>query len=58
VGRPVAVAAGTSVADIHHWIQAGANVVAFGSDLTYMQMGFNAFKASLLQAGLPFARRG
>ena len=56
VGRPVAVAAASNPADVKYWFEAGANAVAFGSDLTFMQMGFAAFKASMQQAGLPFAR--
>ena len=50
--RPVAVAAGYDVRDIKHWLDAGANVIATGSDLGFLKMGFSAFRASLHQAGL------
>lgn len=55
-GRSVAVAVTADVVQIKHWLNAGANVVSCGGDLGFMQSGFNAFKASMQEAGLPFAR--
>ena len=52
-GRSAAVAAATDVEQIRHWLDAGANVLSFGSDLGYMQAGFRAFKAAMQQANLP-----
>ncbi|MFZ5917367.1 MAG: HpcH/HpaI aldolase family protein [Chloroflexota bacterium] len=55
-GRSAAVAAGAEVAQIQHWLDAGANVLSCGSDLGFIRAGFNAFKAEMQAAGLPFAR--
>jgi 4-hydroxy-2-oxoheptanedioate aldolase len=52
-GRSAAVAAATDVEQIRYWLNAGANVLSFGSDLSYMQAGFQAFKAAMRQANLP-----
>ncbi len=45
--RAVAVAESIDVKHIKRWLDAGANVVACGSDLAFMQSGFAAFKASI-----------
>ena len=50
--RPVAVAAGTNIDELKHWLDVGANVLSSGGDLGFMLGGFYAFKARLEQAGL------
>jgi len=54
--RAVAVAPAFNGGEIKHWLGVGANVVAFGADLGFMQSGFKAFMAALQQAGVPFAQ--
>lgn len=54
--RPVAVAVPADANQVKYWLSVGANVVLCGSDLSFLQSGFNAFRADLQQAGLAFAQ--
>ena len=54
-GRSVSVAANADVTEVKHWLDAGANVMCAGSDLGFLLLGYRAFKASMLEADLPFA---
>jgi len=56
-GRSVAVASAANARQIKRWLDVGANVMSFGGDMGFMRAGFDAFKASMEQAGLPFAQR-
>ena len=53
-GRSAAVAATNDVQEIKHWLDAGANVISAGSDLSFLLDGYRHFKASMQEAHLPF----
>jgi 4-hydroxy-2-oxoheptanedioate aldolase len=53
-GRSAAVASTTNAEEIQHWLDAGANVMSAGSDLSFMLAGYRAFEASMQAANLPF----
>jgi 4-hydroxy-2-oxoheptanedioate aldolase len=54
-GHSAAVAATDDPQEIKHWLDAGANVMSAGSDLSFLLAGYRHFKASLQEANLPFA---
>ena len=56
-GRSVAVAATNDPQEITHWLEAGANVMSAGSDLSFLLAGYRQFRASLQEANLPFPRQ-
>jgi 4-hydroxy-2-oxoheptanedioate aldolase len=53
-GRSVAVAATNDPQEIKHWLDAGANVMSAGSDLSFLLAGYRHFRASMKEANLPF----
>lgn len=53
--RSAAVAVMPDVDQIAHWLEVGANVIATGGDIFFMESGFQAFKAGMQARGLPFA---
>jgi 4-hydroxy-2-oxoheptanedioate aldolase len=53
-GRSAAVASTNDVEEIRHWLEAGANVLSAGSDLSFLLAGYRQFRASVEEANLPF----
>ena len=53
-GRSAAVAATNDPNEIKHWLDAGANVMSAGSDLSFLLAGYRHFRASMEGANLPF----
>jgi 4-hydroxy-2-oxoheptanedioate aldolase len=53
-GHSVAVAATDDPQEIKHWLDAGANVMSAGSDLSFLLTGYRHFRARMEEANLPF----
>jgi 4-hydroxy-2-oxoheptanedioate aldolase len=53
-GRSASVAATNDPKEIEHWLDAGANVMCAGSDLSFLLAGYRQFRASMEEANLPF----